>query len=184
MAQKGAKEKAQAAAESFIELSQLGAIRMEGTQVRLLGLLGEELLRMLCESKEHAKVWQHGLEEVAQLHGGLKGGLGSARKGIGRAAGDAELGSLKDQCQRQEARVSQLEASNRRKEEQLFKLHTRLEEALFVLQAGQKTYADQQKVLEAQQAKIEQLRSRHAAGDASSRQPAAAAAESEADADG
>ncbi|CAE7775159.1 unnamed protein product [Symbiodinium pilosum] len=42
-------------------------------------------------------------------------------------------------------------------EEQLVKLHNRLEEALAVLQEGQKMYATQQKVMDSQQEQIERL---------------------------
>ncbi|CAK0834414.1 unnamed protein product [Prorocentrum cordatum] len=62
--------------------------------------------------------------------------------------------------EQQETRVAQLEAMNKRKDDQLLKLHGRLEEALAVLQAGQKMYSEQQKVLDAQQATVQELKAR------------------------
>lgn len=62
--------------------------------------------------------------------------------------------------EQQEARVGQLESLNKRKDDQLLKLHGRLEEALAVLQAGQKMYSEQQKVLDSQQATVGELKAR------------------------
>jgi len=80
----------------------------------------------------------------------------------------ANTWALQRLCRQQEGRVVELEALNSRKEEQLLKLHGRLEEALVVLQAGQRMYAEQQRVLDAQQASIAEIcQKRAAAGTAS-----------------
>lgn len=89
--------------------------------------------------------------------------------------------------EQQETRISHLEGLNKRKEEQLLKLHGRLEEALTVLQAGQKMYSEQQKVLDAQQATVEELKAcagiAKATSNGESRRPAAAAEDAGADAE-
>jgi len=88
----------------------------------------------------------------------------------------ASTWALQRLCKQQESRVVELEALNSRKEEQLLKLHGRLEEALVVLQAGQRMYAEQQRVLDAQQASIAEIcQKRVAAGTASFEIEAAAA---------
>ncbi|CAK9081236.1 unnamed protein product [Durusdinium trenchii] len=60
-------------------------------------------------------------------------------------------------CSQQEQRAKALEEMNSRKEEQLVKLHNRLQEALTVLQEGQKMYAQQQQQMDAYQQQIEKL---------------------------
>ena len=60
-------------------------------------------------------------------------------------------------CSQQEERAKALEEMNNRKEEQLVKLHNRLQEALTVLQEGQKMYAQQQKQMDTFQQTIEKL---------------------------
>mmetsp|Transcript_59896 Transcript_59896/g.165763 ORF Transcript_59896/g.165763 Transcript_59896/m.165763 type:complete len:222 (-) Transcript_59896:64-729(-) len=89
----------------------------------------------------------------------MAGGAGERADG-----GDEQLAAaLRQLCIRQAVRVDELEALNQAKGEQLLKLHGRLEEALMVLQAGQRMYADQQRMLDAQQATIAELCSRQAA---------------------
>mmetsp|Transcript_28231 Transcript_28231/g.45390 ORF Transcript_28231/g.45390 Transcript_28231/m.45390 type:complete len:228 (-) Transcript_28231:60-743(-) len=60
-------------------------------------------------------------------------------------------------CSQQEERAKALEEMNSRKEEQLVKLHNRLQEALTVLQEGQKMYAQQQQQMDTLQQTIERL---------------------------
>lgn len=60
-------------------------------------------------------------------------------------------------CEAQERRIAQLESLNTRKEQQLMKLHSNLEEALSVLQSGQRMYGQHQRMLDAGQADISRL---------------------------
>jgi len=62
--------------------------------------------------------------------------------------------------EQQEEQARLLEALNQRKSEELLKLQERLEGALGMLHEGQVAYATQQRVLDAQQRQIEQLRGR------------------------
>eukprot|EP00933_Yihiella_yeosuensis_P015571 TRINITY_DN13543_c0_g1_i1.p1 TRINITY_DN13543_c0_g1~~TRINITY_DN13543_c0_g1_i1.p1 ORF type:complete len:210 (-),score=75.49 TRINITY_DN13543_c0_g1_i1:123-752(-) len=73
-------------------------------------------------------------------------------------ATSAELSSaLRTICQKQEQQAVALQQLNDRKEQQLMKMQTRLEEALAVLQAGQQMYAEQQKVMVECDAEIDRL---------------------------
>lgn len=83
-------------------------------------------------------------------------GASELREQLARAEMDKKE-KLQILCKQQEERAKALETLNSRKEEQLVKLHNRLEEALAVLQEGQKMYATQQKVMDSQQETIERL---------------------------
>eukprot|EP00931_Biecheleriopsis_adriatica_P093654 TRINITY_DN67385_c0_g1_i1.p3 TRINITY_DN67385_c0_g1~~TRINITY_DN67385_c0_g1_i1.p3 ORF type:complete len:186 (-),score=82.76 TRINITY_DN67385_c0_g1_i1:60-617(-) len=69
----------------------------------------------------------------------------------------AKKEALRELCKQQEERAKALEVLQGKKEEQLLKLHTRLEESLIVLQAGQHMYTEQQQLLDEQSARINAL---------------------------
>lgn len=82
---------------------------------------------------------------------------GSTGAALGDDGDEPSPGGLFMLCRAQEERISQLEDLNARKEQQLLKLHSRLEEALSVLQVGQRMYGEHQQMIELGQANLTQL---------------------------
>lgn len=146
-------------AETSVELAALGGVDICNGALKLQGPSGETLLELHLETTEQMQSWLGGiqflLDDFQERESSRKKGF-TSDTGPSKASG-AEAAALRALCQQQEERAQALEALNMKKEQQLLKLHGRLEEALLVLQAGQKMYSEQQGVLEEQQATIEEL---------------------------
>ncbi|CAJ1340397.1 unnamed protein product [Effrenium voratum] len=101
------------------------------------------------------KAWADVINQA--LHRGPGPCAGSAAKGVGEGRSESDM--LRALIAKRADQVKLLETLSERKDEQLIQLQNHLEGVLERLQLGQDLYTEQQQVIQAQQAKVEELQS-------------------------
>lgn len=159
--------KFQYGAQSAVSFDRFGVenISVSDGSLQIRGRDGRLLLRLHLETTEEIQTWSRGLR-AALCHSPItsEGSRGrdapdAAAVAGGQADGgkDERVAVLKALIFEQEERIARLDELKRCKAEHLLKLHGYLEESLEVLQSNQKTYSEQNAVMEAQKAYIAKL---------------------------
>jgi hypothetical protein len=143
-----------------VNFAQITDIALNSGVLEILGPRGVTLARLHLETTEELQMWSSGLRDVLRSNAASVTEVDEADNSLDATCAPSTelLDTLKALVVEQERRLAKLEEITTAKDAQLLKLHSHLEESLGILQHGQKTYAEQQKVVEAQQTTIGNLR--------------------------
>mmetsp|Transcript_44187 Transcript_44187/g.94752 ORF Transcript_44187/g.94752 Transcript_44187/m.94752 type:complete len:379 (+) Transcript_44187:119-1255(+) len=146
--------------ETLFPLESVASLKYKNRTVLLMGQGDALLLWLQLDTPQEAQAWVKGIEALMDQIAASQGASSEAPEdpAAWRSARAREVKRLKALCVAHENRIETLADLNQRKQGQVLRMQAKLEEALSILQAGQVTYSKQQKVLDEQQAVIEELK--------------------------